>query len=850
MDGHNFITFLSDEHTDVGRIVKSLAKGYGFGWLSCDAKNPGRDGPVVAVGMEEENANVILRQLEIGPFSRGESPPFYALDVSHPIIDENGSEFPYLGESLTDWILCEHFLYGRGCITILGSDDLCAYEQRLVEQLFDKLMSTLIKSEEPPAGEPERTSALRIRSAATVYREEKVMRHLVSLRTSIANAGSSLSVSDADYLIGLFKNGFHPLAVSDDYDMRAWTIVVENELDDVFDFFVERELGFRRLSTNYSPLMMACSRGNAKYVAAFLGLGWSPNEWTDVSHDTPLVCAAAAGSEESFFALVEGGAKLEMVGYDHELTTDPQGEEFTVDAEDILNAAIEGGNVAICRYLVDKIGDVSSWAKDRVPDVLLDYRHRRFCLHSGIHPLSRRVDEIWSKYQVRRKEAFRTGVLKESAAMCELYRICAEGTEEELFSFYRKGETVNPDFPHVRKGPIAAYDDPSEWDWFVTYPIHEAAGRMGLEAIKLLIEKGADPKCTDYWNSEPLLYAVEGDNLEVAKYLVEECDNLPNEQNGDGIWPIDRAKSGSALRKWLGTLVLRANALTTSICRAVSVGWVYHLMRDESCASSRRYAYSLIILGEPKDFLTKVDEARRRLAEALLPTEGLVCAGCEMSVVGDEYSVTYSVEGCRRNATVAANFSGEGVKAVPLGRMGIYQCRRAMAKRRIDAEDVEKLMRDFDFVRHFPDPADRYVAIYKWLTGRIVFKSNATRVARLIACGEGEVVEFKTTSAGVHEDTFETICSFANCRGGDVFLGVNDRGQVVGLPRETLDEAKAVVKRMCSAKGAFSRAVRVGVQELILRRRRIVHIQVPRVAGGVAYKGCAFFRRGDSDYKM
>ena len=119
-----------------------------------------------------------------------------------------------------------------------------------------------------------------------------------------------------------------------------------------------------------------------------------------------------------------------------------------------------------------------------------------------------------------------------------------------------------------------------------------------------------------------------------------------------------------------------------------------------------------------------------------------------------------------------------------------------------------------------------------------------------IALGEGRTVEFKLASAGVHDDVFETVCSFANGQGGDMFLGVNDHGQVVGLSREALDGIKRDVKQACSANGLFTKAVPVGVQELILNRHHIVHIQVPRLCGGIAYKGTRYVRRGDADFKM
>ena len=128
--------------------------------------------------------------------------------------------------------------------------------------------------------------------------------------------------------------------------------------------------------------------------------------------------------------------------------------------------------------------------------------------------------------------------------------------------------------------------------------------------------------------------------------------------------------------------------------------------------------------------------------------------------------------------------------------------------------------------------------------------SDALHAITLIARGEGVDIEFKLASAGVHDDVFETVCSFANGQGGDMFLGVNDHGQAVGLSREALDGIKRDVKQACSANGLFTKAVPVGVQELVLNRHHIVHIQVPRMRHGVAYKGCRYVRRGDADFKV
>lgn len=49
---------------------------------------------------------------------------------------------------------------------------------------------------------------------------------------------------------------------------------------------------------------------------------------------------------------------------------------------------------------------------------------------------------------------------------------------------------------------------------------------------------------------------------------------------------------------------------------------------------------------------------------------------------------------------------------------------------------------------------------------------------------EGLTAEFKRCGNQPEKDTFETICSFANRQGGSIFLGVQDDGAVLGVPRQ------------------------------------------------------------------
>lgn len=48
--------------------------------------------------------------------------------------------------------------------------------------------------------------------------------------------------------------------------------------------------------------------------------------------------------------------------------------------------------------------------------------------------------------------------------------------------------------------------------------------------------------------------------------------------------------------------------------------------------------------------------------------------------------------------------------------------------------------------------------------------------------GETVAVEFKRCGNGIESDTYESVCSFLNRFGGDIFMGVLDDGTVNGVP--------------------------------------------------------------------
>jgi len=60
------------------------------------------------------------------------------------------------------------------------------------------------------------------------------------------------------------------------------------------------------------------------------------------------------------------------------------------------------------------------------------------------------------------------------------------------------------------------------------------------------------------------------------------------------------------------------------------------------------------------------------------------------------------------------------------------------------------------------------------------------KLKTIFAVGETIGVEFKHCGNGIDKDTYETVSSLLNRFGGDIFLGVEDRGKVNSISEKNV----------------------------------------------------------------
>lgn len=118
---------------------------------------------------------------------------------------------------------------------------------------------------------------------------------------------------------------------------------------------------------------------------------------------------------------------------------------------------------------------------------------------------------------------------------------------------------------------------------------------------------------------------------------------------------------------------------------------------------------------------------------------------------------------------------------------------------------------------------------------------------QVIRAGEGTTVEFKRCSGKAESDTFESICSFANHAGGNIFLGVEDDGLVVGVSEKAALSIQRNISNVINNSDLFKPPATVEFDSFIYKGKRVIRIWVPSDAFVHSFKNVIYERAVDSD---
>ncbi len=121
----------------------------------------------------------------------------------------------------------------------------------------------------------------------------------------------------------------------------------------------------------------------------------------------------------------------------------------------------------------------------------------------------------------------------------------------------------------------------------------------------------------------------------------------------------------------------------------------------------------------------------------------------------------------------------------------------------------------------------------------------------IIEIGETVAVEFKRCGNGMEADVYESVCSFLNRFGGDLFFGVLDDGTVVGVPEKAAADMARNFIKVISNPEMFSPTVYLAPEILDDGEgHTVIHVHVPPSAEVHSFKKVIYDRVDDADVKV
>ncbi|MCP4456416.1 MAG: AAA family ATPase [Cytophagales bacterium] len=125
-----------------------------------------------------------------------------------------------------------------------------------------------------------------------------------------------------------------------------------------------------------------------------------------------------------------------------------------------------------------------------------------------------------------------------------------------------------------------------------------------------------------------------------------------------------------------------------------------------------------------------------------------------------------------------------------------------------------------------------------------------TRVKQLLAKGEGVRAEFKESRSKLPASLFESICAMLNHDGGDIFLGVDDNGQVIGVDQDKIETITTNLVNLSNNSEKLDPPFILFPQIHSMNKKTVVHIQIPCSSQLHKSSGIVFDRSNDGDFRV
>ena len=124
------------------------------------------------------------------------------------------------------------------------------------------------------------------------------------------------------------------------------------------------------------------------------------------------------------------------------------------------------------------------------------------------------------------------------------------------------------------------------------------------------------------------------------------------------------------------------------------------------------------------------------------------------------------------------------------------------------------------------------------------------RVHRLLKERENIRLEFKEAEGALPQNLFETICSMLNRDGGDILLGVNDAGVILGVEEPQVSVMVTNIVNLSNNQQKLDPPFILYPQTYQVNGKWLIHIQVPASSQVHKTANTIFDRSNDGDFRV
>ena len=124
------------------------------------------------------------------------------------------------------------------------------------------------------------------------------------------------------------------------------------------------------------------------------------------------------------------------------------------------------------------------------------------------------------------------------------------------------------------------------------------------------------------------------------------------------------------------------------------------------------------------------------------------------------------------------------------------------------------------------------------------------RLRHLLSSGEGIRLEYKEARSELPQNVFETICAMLNRDGGDILLGVDDNGQVLGIDPRFIKKIKTNLVDLSNNGQKLDPPFILFPDEHLIDGKKVLHISIPASSQVHKTNGVVFDRSNDGDFRV